>query len=172
MVTLRTRTDVWMCLFDLKRTVRYYEALAVRYHHRHSLTLLFLAGGVGGSLTTALTDLIPTDLVPAVQSIAAALTAVVTAWVFIADYAAKAAVANMIHYQCVEVEVDLSNLWAAVEDPSNADEVEVRRKFRALQTRLNTVTSRAGNAKLRIDQKLNEQCEVVAKKIMVDEYAH
>lgn len=172
MVTPRTRTDIWMCLFDLKRTVRYYEALATRYHRRHSLTLLFLAGGVGGSLTTALTDLIPADLVPVVPSIVAALTAMLTAWVFIADYAAKAAVADMIHHQCVEAEVDLSNLWAAVEDPSKADEAEARRQFNALQARLNAVTSRAGNAKLQVDQKLNERCEVVAKQIMVDEYAH
>ena len=172
MVTPRTRTDIWMCLFDLKRTVRYYEALATRYRRRHSLTLLFLAGGVGGSLTTALTDLVPTDWAPPVLQIAAFLTALVTAWVFIADYAAKAEVANMIHHQCVEAEVDLSNLWAAVEDPSRAEEAEVRRRFNVLQARLNAVTSRAGNAKLQVNQKLNEQCEVVAKQIMVDEYAH
>ena len=172
MVTQQTRTDIWMCIFDLKRTIRYYEALATRLRRRHSLTLLFLAGGVGGSLATALTDLIPTDFVPAVQSTAAALTAVGTAWVFIADYAAKAAVANMINYQCIKVEADLSNLWAVVVDPSAADEAEVRRKFNALQTRLNAVTSRAGDAKLQIDQKLNEKCEIVAKKIMEQEYAH
>lgn len=163
MVSDQTRNDIWQELLDSDRLVRCYEALANHYQRKHSLTLLLLGMGVASSFA-AILDLFS----GVVQLIASALVGIVAVWMFIADYAKKAAVAHGIGFQCRRLDVGWKELWAAVE---RIDEAEARRRLGDLSKQMNIATQRSGDAGIVDNRRLNEKSEALAFKTVRERYA-
>ena len=163
MVSDQTRNDIWQELLDSDRLVRYYEALANRYQRLHSLTLLLLGVSAASSFA-AILDLFP----DVVQLFASALVGITAVWMFIADYAKKAAVAHVISFQCRRLDLDWKDLWAAVE---SIDEAEARRRLGDLSNQMNIATQRSSDAGIVDNRRLNEECEALAFKTVQERYA-
>ena len=163
MVSDQTRNDIWQDLLDSDRLVRYYEALANHYRRKHSFTLLLLAAGAASPVAAVL-NLFP-DIV---QLIANALVGLVAAWVFIADYAKRAAIAHTISLQCNHLDVEYKTLWTGVE---HLDEAEARQRLSVLAHKMNDTTQRSGDAGIVDNRRLNEKSEAVAFKTVRERYA-
>lgn len=163
MVSDQTRNDIWQELLDSDRLVRYYEALANHYQRKHSLTLLLLGMGAASSFA-AILDL----FLDIVQLIASALVGIVAVWMFIADYAKKAAVAHDIGFQCRRLDVDWKELWAAVE---RIDEAEARRRLGDLSNQINIATRRSSDAGIVDNRRLNKKSKALAFKTVQQRYA-
>ena len=163
MVSDQTRNDVWQELLDSDRLVRYYEALANQYQRKHLLTLLLLGVGAASSFAAFL-NLFP----EVIQLVASALVGIVAVWMFIADYAKKAAVAHDIGFQCRRLDVQWKDLWAAVE---RIDEEEARQRLSELSNQMNIATQRSGDAGLVDNRRLNEKSEALAFKTVQERYA-
>lgn len=163
MVSDQTRNDIWQELLDSDRLVRYYEALANHYQRKHSLTLLLLGMGAASSFA-AILDLFP----DVVQLIASALVGIVAVWMFIADYAKKAAVAHDIGFQCRRLDVGWKELWAAVE---RIDEAEARRRLGDLSNQMNIATRRSSDAGIVDNRRLNKKSKALAFKTVQQRYA-
>ena len=162
-VSDQTRGEIWQELLDSDRLVRYYTAVANHYRRMHALTLLLLAFGAASSFAAVL-DVLPS----AVQLIANALVGLVAVWVFIADYAKKAAVAHMISSQCDRLDAVSRNLWLEVED---IEEGAARERLVALAKEMNEVTSRSGDAGIVDNRRLNNKSEAEAFKTISERYA-
>ncbi len=163
MVSDQTRNEIWQELLDSDRLVRYYTAVANYYRRMHALTLLLLASGAVSSFA-AVVDLLPSSF----QLIASALVSLVAVWVFVADYAKKAAVAHMISFQCGRLDIKWRNLWADVE---HVEDGAARERLFALANEMNEVTSRSGDAGLVDNRRLNEKSETDAFKTVSERYA-
>lgn len=163
MVSEQTRSDIWQELLDSDRLVRYYEALANHYQRKHSCTLLLLGVGAASSFA-AILDLFPNF----VQLGASALVGIVAVWMFIADYAKKAAVAHDISFQCRRLDVQWKDLWAAVE---RIDEPEARQRLGDLANQMNSATQKSGDAGIVDNRRLNEKSEALAFKTVQARYA-
>lgn len=165
MVSEQMRQAVWQDLLDVARLVRYYEALSNRYRLRHSLIqFLLLASALSG--IAALLNLLP----EVVQLVASGLIAFLVAWDFVAGYARKAAVLHTINYECHALEIEWSELWASI-NSADVSDTEAREKNKQLEKKFLSVTGWAGQANIRVDQKLNAKCEEVAYKVMAAQYA-
>ena len=165
MVSDQMRLAVWQNLLDVARLVRYYEALADKNRYRHSIIqFLLLVSAFSG--IAALLKLLPEF----VQLVAGGLIAILVAWDVVAGYAKKAAVLHTISYECIALEVEWSELWAAINSAESSD-TEAREKNKQLEEKCLNVTGWAGPANIRVDQKLNAKCEEVAYKVMAERYA-
>lgn len=159
------RQAVWQNLLDVARHVRYYEVLSDRYRFKHSLIqFLLLASAFSG--IAALLELLP----EIVQLVAGGLIAFLVAWDFIAGYPRKAAVLHTINYECHALEIEWSELWSAINSTDISDS-EARELNRQLEEKSLSVTGWAGQADIRVDQKLNEKCAEVAYKVIAEQYA-
>ena len=162
-VSDQTRNEIWQELLDSDRLVRYYTAVANHYRRWHAITLLLLAFGAAGSFAAVL-DVLPSSL----QLLANALIGLAAAWLFIADYAKKAAIAHTIGFQCGRLDIQWRNLWLQVE---HMEEEAAREQLIALANEMNEVTSRAGDAGIVDNHRLNEKSETVAFKTVSERYA-
>lgn len=163
MVSDQTRNDVWQELLDSDRLVRYYEALADHYQRKHLFTLLLLGVGAASSFAAFL------DLFPGVvQLVASVLIGIVAVWMFIADYAKKAAIAHDIGFQCRRLDVQWRDLWADVE---RIDEAEARQRLIDLSNQMNIATQRSDDAGIVDNRRLNEKSEALAFKTVRERYA-
>ncbi len=165
MVTDQVRSIVWQEYLDAARLVRYYEALSDKYRRNHFIVRFLLLAAAAGGIAALL------ELLPAIaQLIATAFVALIVVWDFVSDYARKAAVLHAISIECSELETDWQELWTEI----NEDEIstaEVLWKKSRLSRRILGVTSWAGVADIRENQKLNEKCAESAYRVMVDRYA-
>lgn len=165
MVSEQMRQAIWQDLLDVARLVRYYEALSNRHRLKHSLIqFLLLASAFSG--IAALLKLLP----EIVQLIAGGLIAFLVAWDFVAGYARKAAVLHTINYECHALEIEWSELWAAI-NSAEVNDTEARERNKQLEEKFLSVTGWAGQADIRVDQKLNTKCEEVAYKVVAEQYA-
>ena len=165
MVSDQTRNDVWQDLLDVTRLARYYGALSDRHRRNHSaIRFLLLAAAAGG--IAALLNLLPAIA----QLIAGGLIALVVAWDFVSDYAKKAAVLHTISVECDRLQNEWRELWNEANNPEASD-AEVREQNIQLAQRISYVTGRAGDANIRENRKLNEECAKAAYKVMTDQYA-
>ena len=163
MASDQTRNDVWQELLDSDRLVRYYEALADHYQRKHLFTLLLLGVGAASAFAAFL------DLFPGVvQLVASVLIGIVAVWMFIADYAKKAAIAHDIGFQCRRLDVQWRDLWADVE---RIDEAEARQRLGDLSNQMNIATQRSGDAGIVDNRQLNEKSEALAFKTVQERYA-
>ena len=165
MVTERTRNYVWQALLDLERLVRYYAALSDQHRKRHSVVRFLLlasaAGGVGAFLTR----------VPEiVQLFASVVIALIVVWDAAYEPARKGAVLHAVSIECNALGIELQALWLETDDPEASDNA-IRRKGKQLERRILEVTSWAGNADVRENPKLNEECEATAYRVLADRYA-
>ena len=163
MVSDQTRNEIWQELLDSDRLVRYYAAVANYYRRMHALTLLLLAFGAAGSFAAVL-EVLPSTA----QLIANALVGLTAAWLFIADYAKKAAVAHTISFLCSRLDIQWRNLWGEVE---HLEEESARERFVALANEMNEVTSRSGDAGIVDNRRLNKKSEADAFKTVSERYA-
>ena len=165
MVTDQVRSIVWQEYLDAARLVRYYEALSDKYRRNHFIVRFLLLAAAASGIAALL------EILPAIaQLIATAFVALIVVWDFVSDYARKAAILHAISTECSELETEWQELWTEI----NEDEIgtaEVLWKNRRLSRRIFGVTSWAGVADIRENQKLNEKCAESAYKIMVDRYA-
>ena len=165
MVTDPVRSMVWQEYLDAARLARYYEALSDKYRRNHLMVrFLLLATAAGG--IAALLELLPATA----QLFAAGLVALIVAWDFVADYAKKAAVLHTISIECGELESEWQQLWTEI-DEDVLSTAEVQQRNKRLSRRILRVTSWAGVADIREDQRLNEKCAESAYRVMVDRYA-
>ncbi len=165
MVTDQVRSIVWQEYLDAARLVRYYEALSDKYRRNHFIVRFLLLAAAASGIAALL------EILPAIaQLIATAFVALIVVWDFVSDYARKAAILHAISIECSELETEWQELWTEI----NEDEIgtaEVLWKNRRLSRRILGVTSWAGVADIRENQKLNEKCAESAYKVMVDRYA-
>lgn len=163
MATEQTRNAIWQEFLDVARLVRYYEALSDRQRRNRAIVqFLLLAAAASG--IAALLDLLPSI----VQAAAGGLVALLVAWDFVSNYAKKAAVLHAISIECSALEIEWRDLWFALDTLSDED---AHRENTRLARRLTSVTGWAGQADIREDRKLNEQCAVAAYKVMAEQYA-
>ena len=162
MVSEQVRNAVWQDMLDVARVIRYYDALSDRYKHNQAvirfLLLIAVAGGIG-----ALLDLFP----EIAQLISGGLVALLVAWDFISDYARKAAILHVISIECSALEIEWQSLWFKIETLD--DDTALNENTRLLR-RISDVTGWAGQANIREDRKLNEECERVAYEVMEARY--
>ena len=165
MASDETRNDVWQELLDAARLARYYEALSDRHQRKHRIVrfLLFVAGA---SAVATVLKFLPGEA----QAVVGGLVAIVVAWDFVSDYAQKAAVLRTVSIACSELESEWRELWHDV-NHDVVDEPQLRDQLQRLARRTREVTSRAGDAGVSVDQKLNERCAESAYKVVSDRYA-
>ncbi len=157
MVTDRTRTDVWLGLWDARRMVRYYQAMHRRHlaWHRASLWLL-AAFGAGVFATPAL-------------GLAAAAAAL---WILFAECAAKSAVSLSIAGQCEEIADEWATLFARIDDPGEAmGERRARESLDGIKRRMKAATHRSGDANIRDNERINERATAAATRELEAAYA-
>lgn len=163
MVTEQTRNAIWQELLDVARLVRYYEALSDQHRRNHLIIRFLLLAAAAGGIAALL------DLLPAMaQLVAGGVIALLVAWDFVSDYAKKAAILHAISTECSAMEIEWQALWLELENISDAD---ARRENTRLSRRIADVTGWAGQADIREDRKLNEECEKAAYLVVTDRYA-
>ena len=163
MVTQQTRNAIWQELLDVARLVRYYEALSDQHRRNHLIVRFLLLAAAAGGIAALL------DLLPAMaQLVAGGVIALLVAWDFVSDYAKKAAILHAISIECSAMEIEWQALWLELENISDA---EARRENTRLSRRIADVTGWAGQADIREDRRLNEECEKAACRVMTDRYA-
>ena len=163
MVSQETRNDVWQEILDSARMIRYYEALAARYHRKHVWTMCVLIGS-GASAFVAFLDVLP----EVIQLIATATIGVLAAWVLLTGYEKKAAIAHSISHRCRQLDVDLRELWANLRE---LDDAEARKKLNVVAKEINNETSRSVDAGITENRKLNETITETAYKTVKERYA-
>ena len=165
MVYEEVRNYVWQDYLDVARLVRYYQALSSQYHRKHNLMrILVLLPAV--SSAGVLFESFPAIL----GAILGVTVAAVVVCDFVLDYGRKAYVLSAIYAECSELESEWSELW----ERTNSGEFEgseIRAMNSDLSKRLNSVTSRAINAGIRVDDRINKECTESAYKIMEERYA-
>ena len=165
MVPDQVRSIVWQAYLDVARLVRYYEALSDKYRRNHFMVRFLLLAAAASGIAALL------ELLPAIaQLFATALVALIVPWDFVSDYARKAAVLHAISIECSELESEWQELWTRVNEDEMST-VAVLHENNRLSRRILGVTSRAGVADIREDQKLNEKCAESAYRVMVERYA-
>jgi len=165
MVSDQTRNEVWQDLLDVSRLVRYYDALSDVHRRNHAIIRFVLLAAAAGGIASLL-DLLP----PIAQLAASGFIALVVAWDFASDYARKAAVLHTISLECGLLEIEWRDLWNDANNPDASDD-EVRERNAQLSRRIAGATGRAGDAGIRENRKLNEECERAAYRIIEDKYA-
>ena len=166
MISDQLRNDIWQELLDSDRFVRYYEALANHDRRKHLMTLLFLAAGAASSVA-AVFELVPEHDV--VRIVANAVVGVMALWVFFADYAKKAEVANSISTRFSRLDIEWRSLWTAVEE--EIEKAEAHSRYLALAKERLDATQRSGDAGIVDSRRLNEKSEVAAFKTVSERYA-
>lgn len=163
MVTEQTRNAIWQELLDVARLVRYYEALSDQHRRNHLIVRFLLLAAAAGGIAALL------DLLPAIaQLIAGGVIALLVAWDFVSDYAKKAAILHAISIECSALEIEWQDLWLELENISDDD---ARLENTRLSRKIANVTAWAGQADIREDRRLNEECEKAAYRVMTDRYA-
>jgi hypothetical protein len=95
--------------------------------------------------------------------------AALSVWIAVSSYAVKAAMANTISIECQQIEHELSNLMALVDDPDNPPESEIR--LVDLDARMDKATARAGYVGMANNDKLNNRMAIEAGKVLEASYA-
>lgn len=158
MVAERTRTEVWLGLWDARRMVRYYQAMCAQYQRRNRITLWALVL-FGASALAPVWDRIP----DVVQPVAGLLVAAMSLWILFAEHAAKSAAAHSIAAQCEDLAREWAALFARLDNPDEeASEQETRRSLDDLKRRLRDATYRSGDAKLVDNEKINKRATAAA----------
>ena len=171
MATEQTRHDIWDEMLDVTRLVRYYEALADKHRLYYFLIrgTLVVSALIGSAALLNLLKFISQDIQEIIATFAGFVLALVTAWDIVANHARKAAVLHAISRECSLLEIEWKELWAIVNSHQSDDSV-VREKNRQLANRLTEVTVWAGDADIRENRKLNEECEFEAYKVMREKF--
>ena len=171
MATEQTRHDIWDEMLDVTRLVRYYEALADKHRLYYFLIrgTLVVSALIGSAALLNLLKFISQDIQEIIATFAGFVLALVTAWDIVANHARKAAVSHAISRECSLLEIEWKELWAIVNSHQSDDSV-VREKNRQLANRLTEVTVWAGDADIRENRKLNEECESEAYKVMREKF--
>ena len=169
MITEQTRKDIWDELLDVARLVRYYEKLSDKHHRNHKI-FRFLLLGSAASGVAAMLELFPENIRQDIQIFAGGVIALIVAWDMVTNYAKKAAVLHAISCEISTLEIEWRDLWAEA-NANEADDAEIRSKNRLLAKKLSEVTGWAGKEDIRENQKLNEECESIAHRVMQEKYA-
>ena len=165
-ISEQTRTDVWQGWWDAARLTRYYQAVRDLHQRRHAaLVAAILLCGTGAMAT--LIASVPDWLQPVFGFAVAALSV----WIAVSSYAVKAAMANTISIECQEIERELSNLMALVDDPNNPPESEIRDCLVDLDARMDKATARTGYVGMTNNDKLNNRMAIEASKVLEASYA-
>ena len=165
MVSPRTRADIWQDLLDANRLVRYYEALTNRYQlWQQAIRLLLLAIIV--SNLGAFGDLLPRFL----QISVALVLGLLIAWDWVIDPTKKAFILHEISKGCSSVCNELETLWRKI-DTVDMYDAEAQKKLDELSIRIQEVTNRVGDAKIRDSQKMNAKCADATYRVLREKYA-
>ena len=122
----------------------------------------------GTSALAAILEDVPSTF----QPVAGVLLAAGSLWVLFADYAAKAAVALSVAYQCEVLKVEWATLFAALDDPSGTmDEPQARVRLDDLKRQMKDATYRSGDAKLTDNARINEKATAEATDELRSSYA-
>ena len=165
MIYEEIRNYVWQDYLDAARLVRYYQTLSSQYHRRHNLIrilVLLLAVSSAGVLFESFPVIL--------GAIFGVTVAALVVCDFVLYYGRKAYVLSAIYAECSELESEWSDLWERA-NSGEFDGSEIRATNSDLSKRLNSVTSRAINAGIRVDDKINKECAESAYKIMEERYA-
>lgn len=147
--------------------VRYYQAMHGRYQLFNRVSMWALVV-FGTSAFTTVWERMPDIVLP----IAGLLVAGSALWVLFADYATKSAIAHTIANQCDDLAIEWATLFAHVDNPEeNVDEQLARKLLDDLKRRMKDTTNRSGDAKLRDNERINEQATTAATEDLTASYA-
>ena len=164
MTSQKTRVLVWHELLDATRFVRYYQALTDRYIFLNRFTRILLLLSASTCIAVVV-EWLPLTL----QAIAGAVVALVVVIDFGYDFSSKAAVLKTILFDCTNLQGDLEVLWSQI-DSDSLTESEVMQEYIRIAKLINETTSQASKHDIRVDKKLNEQCEESADKFIEERY--
>ena len=162
MIKEETKDYAWSELLELDKHVRYYGELASRNQRKHSLlqfTVFFLSMAV-----PALASVYNPPLW--VVLLGALATAGCVAWDYMNGHASKAAVLHSISVDCERLEVEQRELFHSI-NRDEIDEADARQRLTDLANRTIETVSRAGPARVTVDEALNAKCWEASNKVLL-----
>ena len=92
--------------------------------------------------------------------------AVISIWVMVSGYAAKAAMAGEVGYGCQKLESELQNLMSLADAPDGPTDGEIRAKLMEIEAGIDRATARAGDAGMTNDNRLNKKMAMEASEVL------
>ena len=144
--------QIWNGILDAERLARYFQRLSDKLRWRHRILTVLLIVSASGAMTALLSQ-----MPYGVSAIVMLIAAVLSTWLYFADYSGKAAAASLYSSQYFILATKWGQLWYG--NPTQ-EEVNI------LQSQQDQI---ATGYDIPIDRALNEECtgevyEVVAKK--------
>lgn len=147
-------TQIWNGLLATDRLARYFQRLEDKLRWRFRIFTFLLIVSASGAMGSLLSEM------PSVVSVAAMfLAACLSAWLYVGDYAGKAAAAGLFCAQYQALAIEWEQLWYV---DATQDEVN------ALQWRQARV---AVGYHISIDHSLNDECEKEAYAFIPQKFA-
>lgn len=163
------RNAVWQQLLDAERLSRYYGKLTDRHRtwQRIPRYLMGVSSVVGAAAIMFETDWTANAVyLPAFLLVIAAVV-----WDFIHDHGDKAAILHSISVECSEYETELQDLWRSVDAEQPSKESHIRARLKDIESGMQRITSRAGYAGVKVDEKLNEKAQKEGFKVISDRFS-
>ena len=163
MISEEVKDYAWSELLELDKHVRYYGELASRNQRKHSI-LQFAVFFLSMALP-AVASIYSPPL--GVVLIAALGTAACVAWDYMSGHASKAALLHGISVDCERLEVEQRELFHTI-NRDGIDESDAREKLAGLASRTIETVSRAGTARVIVDETLNAKCWEAANRVLMN----
>ena len=140
--------------------MRYYEALHRRLHRKYAVGSFVMGlAGTGAAISFIVT------LAENIQVVIGLILAVVSVWMFVSGFSAKAAVAHSISVQCAELALEFRRLFDEARAGELAEDAARKERYKLVE-RMTNVTSKAGAAGLASDDRLITESYETAGKVM------
>ncbi len=169
-VTEQTYNAIWQLMLDVARLERYYDRLRDRYLTKHQVNryaLLFFAGLEMFAVTSHLMTG-DSDWLVLAALVSAMIIVIIIAVEFASQSPRKLGILQAIATEVHSASSELNALWLSIPSITESDAVgHVSR----LEKRLTKATSLAGLVNIRVDNKLNIECERDAYRVMEQKYA-
>ncbi len=162
MISEEVKDYAWSELLELDKHVRYYGELASRNQRKHSISqfaVFFLSMAVPAVASVYRPPLW-------VVLIGALVTAACVAWDYMGGHASKAALLHGISVDCERLEVEQKELFHSI-NRDEIDESDAREKLAYLANRTIETVSRAGTARVIVDETLNTKCWEAANRVLL-----
>lgn len=168
MASEETRREIWFQLAEAGRLARYYVSYRDSTQKKHlSIRGLLLFASLLG--TASLTGLFPETWV-VMQPIAAIAIAVVVVIDFTFNLGDKAKLLSLIALECLKIENDCHRLWLDANAAECGDD-ELRVQSQRLSDRLLDITGKAIDQGITEKERLNEEAEQMAIRLLEQRYS-
>ncbi len=169
-VTEQTYNAIWQEMLDVARLERYYARLRDRYLVKHqisrSILLIFAGVGVSAVVSHLISGTSEWEIIAGLAS--ATVIAVCVVVDFASQSSRKLGILQAIATEINHISGELTHLWDSILNLPESEVVEEKYK---LEKRLTQVTSWAGLADIKVNNKLNVECAQDAYQFMEEKYS-